>query len=140
MFTCGTLTYVLKLQWLVKTYTPNQIPGYDPEQNMEYLSWKKAVFYTLWLHVIILIINLHYIDIYLYKWTEYMQLCNRCDLNAQHTILSIRRQLRENVTALDVSVSIHCYSAVIVSALFGNKLIYKGKKEASLQSSISLRT
>ena len=30
MFTCGTLTYVLKLQWLVKTYTPNQIPGYAP--------------------------------------------------------------------------------------------------------------
>jgi len=22
LFTCGTLTYVLKLQWLVKTYTP----------------------------------------------------------------------------------------------------------------------
>ena len=57
-----------------------------------------------------------------------MQLCNRCDLNAQRTILSIRRQLRENVTALDVSASTHCYSAVIVSALFGNKLIYKGKQ------------
>ena len=33
MFTCGTLTYVLKLQWLVKTLKripPNQIPGYAP--------------------------------------------------------------------------------------------------------------
>jgi len=29
LFTCGTLTHVLKLQWLVKKYTPpNQIPGY----------------------------------------------------------------------------------------------------------------
>ena len=33
LFTYGTLTHVLKLQWLVKTYTPpqkkkNQIPGY----------------------------------------------------------------------------------------------------------------
>ena len=30
MFMCGTLTYVLKLQCLVKTYAPNQIPGYAP--------------------------------------------------------------------------------------------------------------
>jgi len=34
LFTCGTLTHVvLKLQWLVKTYTPpNQIPGYATVQ------------------------------------------------------------------------------------------------------------
>jgi len=40
LFTCGTLTHVLKFQWLVKTYTPppNQIPGYATVWHLSFLS------------------------------------------------------------------------------------------------------
>jgi len=37
MFTCGTLTYVLKLQWLVKTYTPKSNSWLRPWES----QWRK---------------------------------------------------------------------------------------------------
>ena len=37
LFTCGTLTHVLKLQWLVKTYTPN--PPFPPKKPNFWLRY-----------------------------------------------------------------------------------------------------
>ena len=53
MFTCGTLTYVLKLQWL-KCIPPNQIPGYAPDYCFSLVSLcHETAYYGNWRAILI---------------------------------------------------------------------------------------
>ena len=55
MFTCGTLTYVLKLQWLVKMYTP--------KSNSWLRPWRPEVKLSVGVLVAVISRGLHFLEL-----------------------------------------------------------------------------